>query len=92
MPHDVVRYPRYRFPPAIISHAIWARLSFHSELPRRRGPHLERAIDQDGDVIDIMLQSRRDRHAAARFFRTLLKRSGRVPHRLVPRRTFRMDV
>jgi len=23
MPNDVVRYPRYRFPPAIISHAVW---------------------------------------------------------------------
>jgi putative transposase len=37
---------------------------------------------QDGEVIDILLQSRRDRYAAARFFRKLLKRSGRVPHRL----------
>ena len=44
---------------------------------------LWRAVDQDGDVIDILLQSRRDRHAAARFFRKLLKRSGRVPRRLV---------
>ena len=42
-----------------------------------------RAVDQDGDVIDILLQPRRDRHAAARFCRTLLKRSGRVPHRVV---------
>ena len=23
MPNDLVRYPRYRFPPAIISHAVW---------------------------------------------------------------------
>jgi hypothetical protein len=23
MPDDAVRYPRYRFPPAIISHAVW---------------------------------------------------------------------
>ena len=40
-------------------------------------------MDQDGDVIDILLPPRRDRHAAARFFRKLLKRSGRVPYRLV---------
>jgi putative transposase len=45
--------------------------------------HLWRAVDQDGDVIDILLQARRDRHAAARFFRRLLKRSGRAPCRLV---------
>ena len=34
--------------------------------------YLWRAVDQDGDVIDIWLQSRRDRRAAARFFRKLL--------------------
>ena len=50
---------------------------------RGRRQYLWRAVDQDGEVIDILLQPRRDRHAAARFFRKLLKRSGRVPHRLV---------
>ena len=42
-----------------------------------------RAVDQDGDVIDLLLQSRRDRHAAARFFRKLLKGQGRAPRRVV---------
>jgi len=28
MPNDVVRYPRYRFPPAIISHAVWLYYRF----------------------------------------------------------------
>jgi putative transposase len=50
---------------------------------RGRCQYLWRAVDQDGEVIDILLQPRRDRHAAARFFRKLLKRRGRVPHRLV---------
>jgi putative transposase len=50
---------------------------------RGQRQYLWRAVDQDGEVIDILLQPRRDRHAAARFLRTLLKRSGRVPHRLV---------
>ena len=45
--------------------------------------YLWRAVDQDGDVIDILVQARRDRHAAARFFRTLLKRQGRGPFRLI---------
>ena len=45
--------------------------------------YLWRAVDQDGDVLDILVQSRRDRHAAARFFRKLLKRQGRGPLRLV---------
>ena len=48
-----------------------------------RRHYLWRAVDQDGDVIDILVQSRRDRRAAARFFRTLLKGQGRAPRRLV---------
>jgi DDE domain len=130
MPDDAVRYPRYRFPPAIISHAVrlyyrfalsfrdvedvlaqrgitvsyetirhWSEtfgLAYARRLRHRAGPvgdtwHLDelfvtirgqrqylwRAVDQEGDVIDILLQPRRDRHAAARFFRRLLKRSAR---------------
>ena len=50
---------------------------------RGQRQYLWRAVDQDGEVIDILLQTRRNRHAAARFLRKLLKRSGRVPHRLV---------
>ena len=48
---------------------------------RRR--YLWRAVDQDGDVIDILVQARRDRQAATRFFRKLLKGQGRAPCRLV---------
>jgi putative transposase len=45
--------------------------------------YLWRAVDQDGDVIDILVQSRRNRHAAERFFRKLLKGQGSEPRRLV---------
>jgi len=45
--------------------------------------YLWRAVDQDGDVIDILLQPRRDRRAAERLFRKLLKGQGREPRRLV---------
>ncbi len=48
-----------------------------------RRQYLWRAVDQDGDVMDILVQSRRDRPAAARFFRKLLKRQGRGPLRLI---------
>ncbi len=34
-------------------------------------------------MIDILVQSRRDRRAATRFFRKLLKAQGRAPRRLV---------
>ncbi|MFH1748775.1 MAG: IS6 family transposase, partial [Planctomycetota bacterium] len=50
---------------------------------RGRQQYLWRAVDEDGDAIDILLQSRRDRRAAARFFRKLLKSQGCVPRRLV---------
>ena len=46
-----------------------------------RPRYLWRAVDQDGDLIDILVQSRRDRRAATRFFRKLLKAQGRAPRR-----------
>ena len=35
--------------------------------------YLWRAVDQDGHVLDILVQRRRDKHAAKKFFRKLLK-------------------
>ena len=136
MNNDAPCYHGYRFPPLIISHAVWLYhrfcLSFRDAedllaqrgitvsyetirqwcrtfgpayartLRRRRGrlgdtwyldelfvniqgeqQYLWRAVDQDGDVIDILVQPRRDRHAAVRFFRKLLKGQGCAPRRLV---------
>lgn len=40
---------------------------------RGRQQYLWRAVDHDGDVIDILVQPRRDRDAAERFLRKLLK-------------------
>jgi transposase-like protein len=50
---------------------------------RGRQPYLWRAVDHDGDVIDMLVQPRRDRRAAERFFRKLLKAQGRTPRRLI---------
>ena len=136
MRSDTPSYRGYRFPPEIISHAVWLYhrfcLSFREvedllaqrgitvsyeairlwclkfgpeyarALKRRQGrlgdtwhldevfvtiqgqrQYLWRAVDQDGDVIDILVQSRRDRRAAKRFFRKLLKGQGSPPWRLV---------
>ena len=47
-----------------------------------RRQYLWRAVDQDGDVMDILVQSRRDRRAATRFLRKLVRNQGRVPRRL----------
>jgi putative transposase len=129
-------YRGHRFPPYIISHAVWLyhrfSLSFRDveellakrgifvtyetvrqwcrkfgpqyaqNLKRRQGRlgdvwHLDevfvnirgerhylwRAVDQDGDVIDILVQRHRNARAAKRFFRKLLKGQGRTPWRLV---------
>jgi putative transposase len=129
-------YRGYRFPPEIISYAVWLyhrfSLSFRDveELLAERGVtvcyeavrlwclrfgqafakrlrgrqgrlgdtwHLDemfvtirgechylwRAVDQDGEVLDNLVQKRRNKHADKRFFRKLLKGLQYVPHRLV---------
>ncbi|MFC1579242.1 DDE-type integrase/transposase/recombinase [Pseudomonadota bacterium] len=45
--------------------------------------YLWRAIDQDGEVVDVYLQAKRDGAAAKRFFKRLLRSSGRVPRKVV---------
>ena len=44
---------------------------------------LWRAVDQDGIVLDVLVQSRRDKQAAKRLLRKLLKRQGRPPRVLI---------
>src|SRR6266542_1889499 len=41
---------------------------------------LWRAVDQDGEVLDLMVQSRRDKRTAKKFFRKLLKGLGDMSH------------
>jgi putative transposase len=45
--------------------------------------YLWRAVDQDGNVLDILVQSRRNAKAAKRFFRKLLKGLQYVPRVIV---------
>ena len=42
------------------------------------------AVDQDGNVLDILVQSRRNTKAAKRFFRKLLKGLTYVPRVIIP--------
>ena len=44
---------------------------------------LWRAVDQDGTVLDILVQSRRDKRAAKRLLRKLLKKQMRPPRVLI---------
>jgi putative transposase len=129
-------YAGYRFPPDVISYAVWLyyrcplSLRMVEELLAARGIeltyetvrrwsvkfglgiarrirstalgrgdkwHLDevvvtingkkrwlwRAVDQHGAVLDVLVQSRRERHAARRLMRKLLKKHGRAPRILI---------
>jgi putative transposase len=129
-------YKGFRFPPEIISHAVWLSFRFSlsfrdveellaqrgiivtyetvrqwcfkfgqtyaNELRRRRHGtgdkwHLDevfltihgerhylwRAVDQDGNLLDILVQSRRNKKAAKRFFRKLRVRLQYVPRVII---------
>lgn len=129
-------YKRHRFPPDIISYAVWLYYRFnlsHRDIEdllaergitvsyesirlwcKKFGPkfarrlkrkhqgygdtfyvdevfvkingkqhYLWRAVDQDGEVVDVLLQTRRDGAAAKRFFRRLLKSHGGEPRKII---------
>ena len=127
-----ISYARYRFPPAIIQHAVWLyyrfplsyrdvedllaergidvscetvrrwALKFGQAYARRlrttrprpdvrwhldevfvsiasKRMYLWRAVDSEGEVLDILVQSRRNKKAALKVIRKLLKKQGFVP-------------
>ena len=129
-------YKRHRFPPDIISYAVWLYYRFNlshrdiEDLLAERGiivtresirlwsikfgaiysrrlkrkhrgygdtfyidevfvkingkqHYLWRAVDQDGEVVDVFLQARRDGSAAKRFFKRLLRSHGSEPRKVV---------
>ncbi len=129
-------YKRHRFPPDIISYAVWLYYRFnlsHRDIEdllaehgitvsyeavrlwcikfgakyarRLRRKHrgfgdtffidevfvkingkqhyLWRAVDQDGEVVDVFLQAKRDGAAAKRFFKRLLRNHGDEPRKIV---------
>ena len=129
-------YKRHRFPPDIISYAVWLYYRFnlsHRDIEdllaqrgitvsreairlwcikfgakyarrlkrRHRGygdtfyidevfvkingkqHYLWRAVDQDGEVVDVFLQAKRDGLAAKRFFKRLLRSHGGEPRKIV---------
>ena len=45
--------------------------------------YLWRAVDQDGEVVDVYLQAKRDGAAAKRFFTRLLRSHGGEPRKIV---------
>ena len=63
-------YHRHRFPQDIIRHAVWVYYRFCLSY-------------QDGQVLDVLVQKRRNKAAAVRFFRRLLEQQCQAPRRLV---------
>ena len=45
--------------------------------------YLWRAVDAEGEVLDVLVQSKRNSHAALKLMRKLLKKYAFVPERLV---------
>jgi transposase-like protein len=50
-------YKRHRFPPDIISYAVWLYYRFNLS---HKQHYLWRVVDQDGEVVDVFLQAKRD--------------------------------
>jgi putative transposase len=50
---------------------------------KKQQHYLWRAVDSEGNVLDVLLQRRRDTTAAKRFFRKLLKKQGFAPRVIV---------
>jgi len=48
-----------------------------------RQHYLWRVVDQDGEIVDVFLQKRRDSGAAKRFFRRLLRKYRSEPRKIV---------
>jgi putative transposase len=44
---------------------------------------MARAVDQEGEILDLLVQSRRDKRAAMRLMRKLLRKQGFAPKLVV---------
>src|SRR5271156_2760200 len=63
-------------------HATWHLDEVYLKINGRMA-YLWRAVDAEGEVLDVLVQSRRNKHAALKLMRKLLKKYAFVPERLV---------
>ncbi len=63
--------------------ATWYMDEVYIVTVRGERRYLWRAVDQDGDVLDILIQKRKDKQAAARFFKKLMKGQGRSAREII---------
>ena len=65
-----------------VAHPQWHLDEMFVSIGGRR-MYLWRAVDQDGEVLDVLIQARRNRRAATKLMRKLLKKRGFAPRTLV---------
>jgi len=63
-------------------HSIWHLDEVYLKIGGRM-VYLWRAVDAEGEVLDVLVQSKRDRHAALKLMRKLLRKYAFAPERLV---------
>ena len=66
------------------SHATWHLDEVYLKINGRM-VYLWRAVDAEGEVLDVLIQTRRNKKAALRLMRKLLKKYAFVPDKLVDR-------
>ena len=93
--HEAVRYCWHRFGPLFAAEIRKRRIEAMKSSRWRwhldevfvkingERHYLWRAVDQDGEVVDVCLQAKRDGPAAKRFFKSLLKSHGGEPRKIV---------
>ena len=63
-------------------HSIWPLDEVYLKIDGRM-VYLWRAVDAEGEVLDVLVQSKRNKHAAFKLMRKLLRKYAVVPDRLV---------
>ena len=63
-------------------HAVWHLDEVYLKIDGRM-VYLWRAVDAEGEVLDVLVQSKRNKHSALKLMRRLLRKYAVVPERLV---------
>jgi putative transposase len=91
LPYETVRRWVNHFGPMIAAelrrrrpkpHTMWHLDEVYLKIDGRMA-YLWRAVDAEGEVLDVLVQSKRNKRAALKLMRKLLKKYGFVPYRLV---------
>src|ERR1700739_349916 len=91
VPYETVRRWVNHFGPIIAAdlrkrrpkpHSVWHLDEVYLKIDGRM-VYLWRAVDAEGEVLDVLVQSKRNKHAALKLMRKLLRKYAFVPERLV---------